>query len=375
MSSPRSEGAAAERLHIRGVILPSGQERDLFVCDGRFSFEPCGDARTVLDHGYLLPGLVDAHTHLAFHSPAPADATWEVAALASAQVELDAGVLTLRDPGGPTPAGLIGPHSGLPRTITAGRFLAAPGRMFPAHGQREATDEELPAAAEEQLRAGDGWVKVIGDFPVRGIGFEPSFRSETLAAVAERVHRLGGRVAIHAVSVEAIGAAVEAGVDSIEHGLMIRPDQAATLAAQGGALTPTMISTPGWLPGALRQFDVPKEEIRRIAAAVERHPVTVREAWQTGLTVLAGTDAAIVAHGLVRDEVHLLASAGIPIEAALAAGSWKAREFLGLPGIEEGAPADLVAFARHPLEDPGTLAVPILKVLDGRLVPAPATTN
>jgi imidazolonepropionase-like amidohydrolase len=76
-------------------------------------------------------------------------------------------------------------------------------------------------------------------------------------------------------------------------------------------------------------------------------------------------------HGMVRHEIERLASAGLPAEVALGAGSWTARAFLGLPGIEEGAPADLVAFREDPREDLAALADPALTILDGRLVRDP----
>lgn len=360
----------SQTVHVRGAVLPDGTERDLFIRDHMLTFEEADDATTILDHGYLIPGLVDVHSHLPFNSPAAPGASWEEAARASARLELESGVLALRDPGGPTPAGL-GPSEGLPRTFTAGHFLAAAGHMFPEHGQVEVTDELIGDAAEEQWRASGGWVKVIGDFPLPGRGFDPAFLPETLAEVARRVHDLGGRVAIHAIAADTIEAAVEAGFDSIEHGLMLRPDQAERMALRGIALTPTLISTPAWLPGFLKAIQVPDEEIRRTAAAVEGHAATVRAAWEAGVTVLAGTDAGVVAHGLVHREVSLLSEAGIPIEDALAAASWRAREFLGLPAIGEGAPADLVAFDRNPLEDPAVLASPSLIVLDGVVIKSP----
>ena len=360
----------SQTLHVRGAVLPEGSERDLFIRDNVFTFEPADDATTIFDHGYLIPGLVDVHSHLPFNSPAPSGASWDEAARASAKLELDSGVLALRDPGGPTPVG-FGPSVGLPRTYTAGRFLAAEGHMFPEHGQVEVTDELLADAAEEQWRASGGWVKVIGDFPLPGTGFDPAFQPEALVEVAHRVHGLGGRVAIHAIAAETIEAAIEAGFDSVEHGLMLRPDQAERMASRGIALTPTLISTPAWLPGFLKQLEAPDEVVRDTADAVGRHAATVRGAWEAGVNVLAGTDAGVVAHGLVNREVELLGAAGIPIEHALGAASWRAREFLGLPAIVEGAPADLVAFDRNPLEDPTTLATPRLIMLDGMVIQGP----
>jgi imidazolonepropionase-like amidohydrolase len=82
---------------------------------------------------------------------------------------------------------------------------------------------------------------------------------------------------------------------------------------------------------------------------------------------MAGTDVAIE-HGRVREEIRMIASCGVPAEAALAAGSWAARAFLGLPGIGEGARADIVAYVRDPREDLSVLDAPVAVVLDGRLV-------
>jgi imidazolonepropionase-like amidohydrolase len=356
-----------QTMHVRGAVLPDGAERDLFIRDRAFTFEAVDDAATILDHGYLIPGLVDVHTHLPFNGPLPAGTSFDEAARASAKVELDAGVLALRDPGGPTPVG-FGPSAGLPRTFTAGRFLAAEGRMFPEHGQIVVTDEQVADVAEQQWAASGEWVKVIGDFPIPGRGFDVAFRPEALAEVARRVHEHGGRVAIHAIAADTIEAAIDAGFDSIEHGLMLRPDQAERMASRGTALTPTLISTPAWLPDFLKQLKSSDEEVRRTAAAVARQAATVRGAWEAGVTVLAGTDAGVVAHGLVHREVALLSDAGIPIEDAIGAASWRAREFLGLPAIVEGAPADLVAFDRNPLEDPSALADPSLIVLDGSVI-------
>jgi imidazolonepropionase-like amidohydrolase len=70
----------------------------------------------------------------------------------------------------------------------------------------------------------------------------------------------------------------------------------------------------------------------------------------------------------VAREIRALHAAGIPAEAALAAGSWAARAYLGLPGLDEGAPADLVVYAADPRQDLGTLAAPARIVLRGTVV-------
>jgi imidazolonepropionase-like amidohydrolase len=73
-------------------------------------------------------------------------------------------------------------------------------------------------------------------------------------------------------------------------------------------------------------------------------------------------------HGLVAAEIRALHAAGLPAADALAAGSWAAREWLGLPGLMEGAPADLVCYAADPRVDLGVLADPARIVLRGRVI-------
>src|ERR1041385_4296022 len=151
-------------LHLRGIVLPEGIEKDVFVVNGRITFQPQESATTILKSGYLLPGLVDAHAHLALASPASERASAEEQIRASARVHLEVGVLAIREPGSPNYLSKkIGPQDGLPRVLTAGRFLAPKGRYFPGLG-READDTSLPDIAEEEARQSGTWVKVIGDF-------------------------------------------------------------------------------------------------------------------------------------------------------------------------------------------------------------------
>ncbi len=362
-------------LHLHGTTLPDGVERDVFVVDGRFAFDlPAGsaDADSIVRNGFLLPGLVDAHAHLALNSPVGPDAPAEEIARASARVQLDAGVLALREPASSTvPSVGIGPSIGLPRTQIAGRFLSAPGRYFPGVAE-EVTAERLPDAALAQLATSGAWVKVVGDWidPADGV-WKPTFPPGALAAAAAAVHASGGRLAMHAADRDSIQWAIEAGFDSIEHGIGATEEQLAGMAARGIALTPTMTAVMGFWMMLIDMFDSPPDEVERHRAAVERHPSLVRAAHAAGVRLLAGTDSGVVPHGAIAGEVERLAAAGVPREAAVAAGSWEARAFLGYPGIEQGAPADVVAFARDPREDPSALREPLAIVLDGRVVRRP----
>ncbi len=354
-----------QSLHLRGTVLPGGDERDVFVRDGRITFDPVDGAETVADGGYLLPGLVDAHAHLALASPAPHGSSVEEAVRASARAQLDSGVLLVREPGGPTrdSAGL-GPQDGLPRVHSGGRFLATPGGYFPGMA-REVEADRLAEAAVEEYRASGHWAKVIGDFIGSAGTIAPTFGAAALGAAAEAVHAAGGRVAIHAMTAATIEMAIDAGFDSIEHATELAPEHLAEIAARGIALVPTMLIREGILESA-HGFGFPDHEIRRWERALARQPEMVARASAEGVLILAGTDAGMVAHGLVLREIGRLMEAGIDGEHALGAGSWLARAFLGLPGIEEGAPADIVVFDRDP-RMPGVAGRPVARILDGRI--------
>jgi imidazolonepropionase-like amidohydrolase len=360
------EGAPAI-LHLRGVVLPEGVRRDVFVVDGRITFRAPSEASTVLDGGYLLPGLVDAHAHLGLASPAGPGARPADHARESARAQLEAGVLVVREPGGPNrlSAG-IGPQEGLPRTFTGGRFLAPPGSYF-AGLAREVTEAELPDAAEEEAQASGAWAKVIGDWPGADGTMRLNYRAEVLAEAARRVHAAGARMAVHATTAATVEAAIEGGFDSIEHGEGLQEDHIAAMASRGIALVPTLTILP-MLPDFIAGLGLQRTATQAMLAAVRGHPEMTRKAFEAGVLVLAGTDAGMGPHGMIGEEIRLLTEAGVPPKAALAAGSWVARRYLGLPSIEEGAPADIVAYADDPFNDLSALQHPLLRILDGRLM-------
>ncbi len=122
----------------------------------------------------------------------------------------------------------------------------------------------------------------------------------------------------------------------------------------------------------MRGFGLTADESSRVEIAVKKQAEMVRKAVEAGVMVLAGTDAGMVAHGIVRREIENFFEAGIPGEIALGAGSWSARAFLGLPGIEEGAHADLVVFPKDPRHHKEELSKPTFIMLDGRQVSPPS---
>jgi imidazolonepropionase-like amidohydrolase len=211
---------------------------------------------------------------------------------------------------------------------------------------------------------------VIGDTPLVAPGLTRTFSDEALAEAARRVHAAGGRIAVHCADREVIQGAINAGFDSLEHASFLQVDQLAEMAARGIAWVPTRSIEPG-IRGLAREMRFPSVVVRQFDDGFDGQPAVLRAAVEAGVTVLAGTDAGMGPHGMIRHEVELLLEAGLSPDVALGAASWIARAWLGLPGIAEGAPADLVAYRDDPRGDPGILGRPALVMLDGAVLPEP----
>lgn len=346
--------------HVRG--LPERVPAEFWTDGGSISFRKVTGAKTLTADGFVLPGLVDAHMHPG--APVPGEPLDEEVLRADLAAHRDAGVTAVRVAGAPSrlPA-WVAAAADLPRVISAGPWLSTPGMFFPGWG-REVAEAGLPAAAAEEAAAGDGWVKLRGDWIVdEATHAAPRLLPpHVLAAAVRRVHEAGGRVAIHAMHADACRWAVQAGVDSLEHGLWLDGALLPQMAAQGTALTPTYTTWAGQMDG-IRELGSPAREWF-LDGYARLGPLTVA-AHAAGVTVLAGTD--FRPHGTVAAEVRLLATGGLPPQAALGAACWSARTFFGLPGLSEGAPADFVVFDRDPLADLDVLDKPVHVALNGRL--------
>ena len=172
-------------LRVRGYALPEGEPVDLYANGDRWATEPVAAADLVAE-GWLLPGLVDVHTHPGARDPGqPLD---EGLLREDLREHVAAGVTMIRSPGldGDPPV-WFGQDPDVPRAVHAGPWIAQHGQFFDGWGRR-ATHAELPALAAAQA-ARTGWVKVIGDWMP---GDEP-IPADVLTAVTEAVHDAGGR--------------------------------------------------------------------------------------------------------------------------------------------------------------------------------------
>jgi imidazolonepropionase-like amidohydrolase len=355
-------------LHVSGVVLPEGEHRDVWVRDGRFTFEPVAGAETVSRGGWLLPGLVDAHCHIGIakgggHVDDPAGQREQALA------ERAVGVLALRDCGSPVDTRALDDEPDLPRIIRAGRHLAAPRRYIPDLAIELAPDD-LADEVRVQARRGDGWVKLVGDWIDRDRGdLGPEWPRPALEAAIAAAHEEGARVTAHTFGTDALPDLIAAGIDCIEHGTGLTEALIGEMAARGTAVVPTLVNVenfPDFAAAGEKRFPSYASTMRRLYA---NSGAVVRAAYEAGVPVFAGTDAGGgIEHGVIADEVRALHAAGLPAEAALAAASWAARAWLGLRCIEEGAPADLVVYDADPRADLDALRRPQRMLLRGRVV-------
>ncbi len=365
----RAGGLLGRALHVRGVVLPDDEVRDLWLVGNRVSTEPVPGAETVVDRGFLLPGLVDAHCHLGIQlGEAPVSSLAEAKALAA--LDRDAGVLAIRDAGSPFPYPELDDDPEMPRMARAGRHVAPVKRYLRDIGI-EVPADEVAATVTAQARAGNGWVKLVGDWIDRGIGdLAPAWDEETLAGAVAAAHAAGVRITAHTFSEQAVATLVRAGIDCVEHGTGLSEDLIDEMARRGTALVPTMINIENFDDIAAQAEPKFPTYAAHMRALKRRFPEVVRAAVEAGVPVYAGTDAGGgIDHGLIAEEMWLLhQQAGMSTEAVLRAASWGAREWLGFPGLEHGGLADLVAYDQDPRVDLRVVRDPKLIILRGRVV-------
>src|SRR3954471_16432184 len=357
-------------LHLRGRVLlgPDEERPEAWVVGGRLPYEaPLGRVDEAQDvEGWVLPGLVDAHSHVGLDARGPVD---ERTQEQQATADRDAGALLLRDAGSAADTRWIDEREDLPRIVRAGRHIARSKRYIRNYAH-EIEPAELVDYVRAEARRGDGWVKLVGDWIDREVGdLAPCWPLDALREAIEAAHDEGARVTAHCIGEDCLPDLLDAGIDCIEHGTGLTDETRAPAAPRGVPIVPTLVNTanfPTYAAGGEERYPVYAAHMRRLH---EQGYETVAAAYEAGVPVFVGTDAGgSLPHGLVAQEVAELVRAGLPPTSALDAACWGARSWLRGPGLEEGAPADLVVYDEDPREDIAVLAAPRLVVLRGRPV-------
>jgi imidazolonepropionase-like amidohydrolase len=353
-----------DALHLRGPVLvgPEDVRPEAWVVGGRITFDRPRASATAVE-GWVLPGLVDAHCHIGLgtHGAVSAEEAEQ-----QALTDRGAGALLLRDAGSPADTRWVDDREDLPQLIRAGRHIARTRRYLRDFAE-EVEPEGLVAEVTRQAQRGDGWVKLVGDWIDRDTGdLSPCWPTEVLVDAIAAAHAHGARVTAHCFAESSLIPLAQAGIDCVEHATGLTEESIPVLREHGVAIVPTLVNIdtfPGIASAAEAKFPSYAAHMRDLHA---RRYDTVRAAHEAGLAIYTGTDAGgSLAHGLIGQEVQELVLAGLSATAALDAASWGAREWLGRPGLTEGAPADLVVCRDDPRVDPRTLLAPEAVVLRG----------
>lgn len=355
-------------IEFSGTVLtaPDTEQHGLWSVDGLLTFQRPAATPDLVLGGWVIPGLVDAHCHIGL---GPGGDVPEQLAEAQAVTDRDAGTLLVRDAGAVHDTRWIQQRADLPRLIRAGRHIARTRRYLRGLAV-EVEPEDLVEAVRKQARAGDGWVKLVGDWIDRDAGdLAASFPARTLKDAVDAAHGEGARVTAHCFAEDTLDDMLDAGIDCIEHATGLLPRHIPRFVEQGVPIVPTLINIATF-PEIAAQAEA---KFPRYAAHMrslwEGRAERVLEAFEAGVTIYAGTDAgSVIKHGRIVDELQALHSAGLPAAAALDAGAWAARDWLGADGITDGASADVLVCAEDPRGNLATLKDPENIVLRGEVV-------
>lgn len=333
---------------------------------GRWA-KPDGDADETIGEGsWALPGLVDAHAHLA-----SAELKYQPGNLEEAQERarqaLRAGVTLVLDKGwsDETTIRVIEtvPSGERPDIEAAAQVISVPEGYYPGFAM-EADPATIEGAIDIQAAAGAGWVKLIGDWPRPGRGPVGNFTLDELRRAVETAEAAESRLAIHTMAREVPSMAVAAGVHSVEHGLFLTEADIVALGERAGMWVPTALRIEETI-AQLGSSSTGGRLLGEGLANVERLlPVAV----EAGVQVLAGTDL-VGSPADIAAEAIRLSDLGLSSHQAVAAVSSVGLSVTGRSSdFAVGAPADAVLFAVNPVEEIGVLAHPTLVIRQGAMV-------
>lgn len=374
--------AAAGRRPDRWVAVTDGE------IEGVYENEP-GEAAAVHDVDLVTPGLIDMHVHLVWDGSGDPVATLRgeseqeltVRAVENATAQLRGGVTTVRDLGSVADVAITLAHAiragriDGPRLYASGRTVIVSGGHDPFWGIESDGPPACRKAVRQLRAAGADLIKVSATGGVYGqaVGEKPGVSElslEELSAVVDEAARFDLPVAAHAVGREGIGNAIEAGVDTIEHGNQMSDASLSALEAHDIAYAPTLFI---YRTIAESDADVPRYARENARGVVDSHRSVAAAAIESDVRILAGSDAGSpnVPHPSVHRELADLVRVGADEATALEAATLTAARELGRPElgtVAEGTPADLVGFDDDPLEDIAATGSPAVVIRDGSVV-------
>jgi len=347
--------------------------------------KPAPGTETIdLPNATVLPGLIDAHTHLTVDNgqfgyqglgiSVPREA---LTGAKNARITLEAGFTTVRNVGAsgysdvalrdainagdvPGPRMLV---SGPPLGITGGH---CDENLLPSefHYRAEGVADGIEAVqhkVREVIKYGADVIKICATGGVMSKGDDPNasqYALEEMKAIVAEAHRLGRKVAAHAHGAEGVRWASIAGVDSIEHGHLMDDESIATLKKNGTYIVPTLYLI-AWNRENLSARNAPDYIVKKMQTVSAAAQGVLKRAFAAGLKVGFGTDAAVYPHGLNAHEFAVYVSLGMTPLQAIQTTTVNDADLLGWSNkvgtIDAGKWADIIAVDGDPLKDVTTL--------------------
>ena len=345
-----------------------------------------------LPNATLLPGLIDAHTHLTFDPnfgyqelgvSIPKEA---LIGAKNARITLEAGFTTVRNVGasGYTDIALRDAiNEGMvpgPRIMASGPALSITGghcdqNLLPYewHAKSDgAADgvEGVQHKVREIIKYGADVIKVCATGGVLSKGDDPrasQYTLEEMKAIVADAHRLGRKVAAHAHGAQGIAWAAEAGVDSIEHGSYIDDAGIAMMKKNGTYLVPTLYLAD-WMRENAVKIGLPAMYATKMKDVTAVSRQNIKKAFNAGVKIAFGTDAAVYPHGLNAHEFAVYVQIGMTPLQAIQTATVNAADLLGwskIGSIENGNYADIIAVNGDPLKDVTLLQDPVMVMKGG----------
>src|SRR6476620_3903461 len=379
----------SKALVTNGVVIVQGDK----IVDAGSNLTIPQDAQVIdLGDATLSPGFMDAHTHLTADFSGNYNdrrlkeidlnvSEQAITATTFARVTVEAGFTTVRDLGSrfvgskefvdvalrnsinhgvvPGPRMLVATYG---IGATGGHFDATAGFRDMLFGHEPDYSEGIAdgpdairKAVRFEIKNGADVIKAAVSGGVLSLTDEvdtPQFTPPEIAALVDETHRLRKKVAVHCHGDQVAREAIEAGVDSIEHGSFMKPDTLAMMKKKGTFLTPTLMASE-WIMGKIDNYP-PALQAKAKAATAARSEM-FRNAVKMGVKISFGTDAAVYPHGQNAKEFKLMVDLGMnPIDALKSATANDA-ELLGIGQkvgtLEKGKLADIIAMPGDPTSD------------------------
>src|SRR5881397_3513746 len=389
LKAERMFDGKSKTLVQHGVIIVQG---DKIVDVGSNLAVPDGAKVIDLGDATLSPGFMDAHTHLTLDFSGDYNvrrlgeldlnvSEQAIIATAHARATVEAGFTTVRDLG----SRFVGSREFVdvalrnsinkgvvvgPRMLVATKGIGATGGHFdPTSGFRDFlfgrepdyTDgiidspDDARKAVRLEVKNGADVIKAAVSGGVLSLADEvdtPQLTPAEMAAVVDESHRLRKKVAVHCHGDQAARGAIEAGVDSIEHGSFMKPETLTRMKNKGVFLTPTLMATE-WVMSKLENYP-PALQAKAKAAAAARSDM-FRNAVKLGVRISFGTDAAVFPHGQNAKEFKLMVDIGMTPTDALKSATASDAELFGIAQktgtLEKGKLADIIAIPGDPTTD------------------------